>query len=210
MRLIMMRHGATAGNAERRYVGRRTDEPLSDAGRAQCARAGCLPEVRRVYVSPLLRACETARLCFPQAELVPVPGLEEFDFGAFEGRSALEMAHDEAYRAWVEGGCVDRCPGGESRASYVARSNAALAEVLRQEARAGATQVVVVAHGGTIMAALSPFAQDEGDGDAYFRWQVGTCEGYVATVHLQGSEIALADCRRFSALSSATAEGVCS
>lgn len=205
MRLVMMRHGATAGNAERRYVGRRTDERLSDEGRAQCLRAGIVPAVRTVYASPLLRTRETARLCFPQARVVPVPGLEEFDFGVFEGRNAQEMEHDEAYRAWVEGGCVGRCPGGESRATFVARSNAALVELLRQAARAGAPEVVVVAHGGTIMAALSASAQEAGDADNYYCWQVGTCEGYVATVWLQGSEPALSDCRRFRALSDAFA-----
>ena len=31
------------------------------------------------------------------------------------------MEHDAAYRAWVDGGCAGRCPGGEDRAEYTAR-----------------------------------------------------------------------------------------
>ncbi len=190
-----MRHGATAGNAQRRYVGRCTDEPLNEEGRAQCLRAGAYPQVKKVYTSPLVRAVQTARLCFPQARVQMVPGLEEFDFGAFEGRSAHEMEDDAAYRAWVESGCVAACPGGESRAAYVARSNAALVDTLRQAAGEHEEHVVVVAHGGTIMAAFSAFAADEGGlaagEESYFRWQVGTCEGYEAEVRFDGETLAL-------------------
>ena len=198
MRLVLMRHGATRGNAQRRYVGAGTDEPLSEEGRAQCERAGVLPQVKLVYVSPLLRARQTAGICFPQAQVVAVPGLEEFDFGIFEGRTAQEMERDEAYRTWVEGGCVGCCPGGESRDTYVERSNAALVGLLYEAAGRGETEVVVVAHGGTIMAAMSVFARNQGGADDYYRWHVDTCEGYVATVHLQEIGLVLADCRRFS------------
>lgn len=200
MRLVLMRHGATAGNAQRRYVGARTDEPLSEEGRAQCVQAGVFPQVNRVYVSPLLRARQSAGVCFPQARIVEVPGLEEFDFGIFEGRTAQEMERDVSYRAWVEGGCVGRCPGGESREEYAARSNAALASLLCEAADCGETEVVVVAHGGTIMAAMSAFAQGQGGGDSYYRWHVGTCEGYAATVHLREGVPLLTDCLRFSRL----------
>lgn len=201
MRLVLMRHGATGGNAQRRYVGARTDEPLSEEGRAQCRRAGVFPQVKRVYVSPLLRARQSANICFPEAQVVVVPGLEEYDFGIFEGRTAQEMERDEAYRTWVEGGCVGRCPGGESRGEYVERSNAALAGLLCEAADRGETEVVVVAHGGTIMAGMSVFARSQEGVDDYYRWHVGTCEGYVATAHLQGAGLVLADCRRFSEIS---------
>ena len=205
MRLLIMRHGSTAGNAARRYVGRQTDEPLSEEGRAACLHAGICPLVDTVYVSPLLRARQTAQLCFPHACLCPVPGLEEYDFGIFEGKSYRDMEHDPAYRAWVDGGCVGTCPGGESRAEFVARSNAALASLLRRAAAHDEREVTVVAHGGTIMAAFSSFAHDApgtvppGIGD-YFAWQVGTCEGYVATVSIDGDRMQLLDAERFERL----------
>ena len=199
MRLVLMRHGATAGNALRRYVGARTDEPLSAEGRAQCLRAGVFPQVERVYVSPLLRARQTAGICFPHARAIEVPGLEEFDFGAFEGRSAREMEHDGAYRAWVEGNCEGRCPKGESREEYVSRSNAALVDLLHVAAGREEAEVVVVAHGGTIMAAFSALAAADEARD-YFSWHVGTCEGYSAEVCFRGDEVMLEDCTRFSVL----------
>ena len=206
MRLILMRHGATPGNEQRRYVGCRTDEPLSAAGRTQCAQAGTYDQVEKVYVSPMLRAQQTARTCFPQAQLQVVPGLQEIDFGSFEGKSAQDMKHDEAYRAWVDSGCQITCPGGESHDGYVARSNAALESLLRKAAQNGEQQVIVVAHGGTIMAALSVFthvgADDEGelssDTTNYFRWNVGNCEGYSANVRFDEAKLTLADSEYFS------------
>ena len=195
----MMRHGATPGNEERRYVGRRTDEPLSDVGRAQCkqARVPTSETARVVYASPLLRARQTAEICFPQARVVTVVGLEEFDFGLFEGRTARQMEHDAHYRMWVEGGCRGACPNGESLESFCARSNATLAVLLRREGARGTREVVVVAHGGTIMAAFDAFAAYEGNGQDPFRWHVGNCQGYVANVVTCGQGLLFEDVRAF-------------
>lgn len=200
MRVVLMRHGATAGNAERRYVGRRTDEPLSAEGRAQCEWVGAFPSVGKVYVSPLRRARETAALCFPNAAVEVVDGLAEFDFGSFERRCADEMADDVAYRAWVDGGCVGRCPGGDSRASFLRRTGEALVGLLREAEACDEELVVVVAHGGTIMAALSELASHEATGDGYFEWQVGPCEGYVAEAVSTCGGVALRDVRHFERL----------
>jgi alpha-ribazole phosphatase len=201
MRLYLMRHGATAGNELRRYVGRASDEPLSETGVTQCARAGSFAQVELVYASPQQRAVQTARLCFPEARVVEVAGLEEYDFGDFEGRSASDMVDDAAYRAWVDGGCVARCPGGESREEYVRRTNAALADLLKQASQRGEERVFVVAHGGTIMAALSELCDEvPSGGDRYFGWHVGCCEGYEANVHLVGGAIRLSRPTRFTRL----------
>ncbi len=174
MRVVLLRHGATAGNEAHRYVGCRTDEPLSSLGMAQCARFGRDCGVAKVYVSPLLRARQTAQLCFPCATCTSVPGLEEFDFGAFEGRTAQEMERDAAYRAWVDSWCERPCPDGDTQADFALRTRAALDSLLRDAARLGEQQVVIVAHGGTIMAAL----------DGFYSKSVGNCEGYVAEARL--------------------------
>lgn len=201
MTLVLLRHGATPGNERHCYVGKRTNESLSDAGRAQCAALGTREDVELVYASSLLRARQTAELCFPCAHVVSVAGLEEFDFGDFEGRTANEMADDAAYRAWVDSSCVDACPNGESRASYLQRSNTALAGVLREARERGEQRVVVVAHGGTIMAAMSAFAAPDERKD-YFEWHVGTAQGYTAQVAFadSSSQPVFSHCQRFSKL----------
>ena len=201
MRIVLMRHGATEGNECRRYVGRRTDEPLSAAGRAQCLEAGVHPELRLAYVSGMLRARQSAEICFPQAELRVVPGLEEFDFGDFEGKSAQDLERDEAYRAWVDSGCKAPCPGGDEREAYCARVAQAMRTLMRDVAQRGERDLVVVAHGGTVMATLSSFADARREGvngyDDYFCWQLRPAEGYAAQVRFDGGVPRIEDVERF-------------
>ena len=172
MRIWLIRHGLTALGEEKRYQGS-TDTPLSDAGRRALQ-----PDDRfaRVYCSPLLRAAETAEILFPSAEKRMVPDLREMDFGAFEGRGWWEMEQDAAYRAWVEGGCVGKCPGGEDREGFSARVQAAFAALVEREKKAGASELVIIAHGGTQMAALSRWGMPQKD---YFEWQTPCACGWL-------------------------------
>ena len=158
MLIYLLRHGETAWNRERRYQGL-TDIPLSDRGRALLGRADFSPE--RVYVSPLLRARETAAVLFPEAEQVTVLDFREMDFGAFEGRTAEEMADDPTYRVWVAGGCRGRCRG---RAAFV--------KLLETEQE----QLVIVAHGGVQMAILERYAKPHRD---YFHWHAPCGGGFL-------------------------------
>lgn len=190
MRVLLLRHGATEGNEQRRYVGRRTDDPLSPKGRRQCLRAGVCESVAKVYASPMLRARQTAKLCFPHARVVPVDGLQEFDFGEFEGRTADDMTDDAAYRAWVEGYCMGLCPGGESLDDFVWRTKKALTTVFHVACEQSEKLVVIVAHGGTIMAAL----------DGFYDKSVGNCEGFVADVCLMDESFELQGPMRFASL----------
>lgn len=179
MELVLIRHGQTPGNAEGRYVGS-TDEPLSAEGREQAEAAARETHalhvgIQRVYVSPLRRARETAAIMFPHIEQRVVPGIEEFDFGEFEGRTAEEMADFEPYRNWVESGCTTQCPGGESRARFQDRTCTALERLIQEAHGRDEERVVVVAHGGTIMSFLDRHANSD---RSYFDWQVSNCEGY--------------------------------
>ena len=152
MKLYLIRHGLTRLGEEKRYQGA-LNEGLSARGRAELKRAELAPE--RVYVSPMLRARETAAILFPASVQLVIPDLREMDFGAFEGRGWWEMEHDAAYRAWVDGGCTGRCPGGEDLPEYAARVCTALEALLQREE----DPLVIVAHGGTQMAALERWGE---------------------------------------------------
>lgn len=171
--IYLLRHGETAYNAEKRYQGVR-DIPLSDAGRAKLRRADFSP--RTVYVSPLCRARESASILFPTAAQTVVPGLREMCFGAFEGRNYEEMEHDPAYRAWVDGGCMGRCPGGESRAEFSERVCAAFERLADAAVRVGENTLVIAAHGGTQMAVLERYAVPRRD---YYAWCAPNGGGYI-------------------------------
>lgn len=173
-RIELIRHGETALQAEHRYQGV-TDAPLSAAGRAalRAANADVLPA--RVIVTPLRRTQETAAILFPGVEQIVVPGLQEMHFGRFEGRSYLEMAEDPDYRAWVDGMCLGRCPGGESKEEYVQRITAAFSALLEQARDEAWSDCVIVAHGGTQMALLEAYADEVRD---YYDWQLPCGHGY--------------------------------
>lgn len=164
-RVYLIRHGLTEGNRRRRYIGR-TDEPLCPEGHAALS-AFSPSDIETVYVSPLLRARETAAILFPGVQQIAVDGLREMDFGAFENRSADDMKDDAAYRAWVDGMCEGDCPGGENRCSFVARTVRAFERICASD---GSKTLVIVAHGGTIMALMSELGEPQRD---YWSWHVG-------------------------------------
>lgn len=172
MRLELIRHGETVLQKEHRYQGV-TDAPLSPPGRDVLHPAGALPE--RVAVTPLRRTRETAELLFPGVPQLVIPGLQEMNFGRFEGKNYLEMENDPDYRTWVDGMCLGRCPGGESKAEYVRRVTRAFSALLDQALEQRWKDCVIVAHGGTQMAVLERFAVEKKD---YYSWQLPCGHGY--------------------------------
>ena len=62
MEVILVRHGITEGNKEKRFVGR-LDVPLAPEGEAMAREtAPLMPPVEHLYVSPMLRCRQTADL----------------------------------------------------------------------------------------------------------------------------------------------------
>ncbi|MCF2616165.1 histidine phosphatase family protein [Oscillibacter valericigenes] len=173
MKVWLLRHGRTAWNGEHRYQGR-TDVPLSPEGEAELRQAEFTPPV--VYVSPLCRTGQTAAKLFPGAEQIVVKDLAEMDFGAFEGRNYVEMEHDPDYRAWVDGGCMGRCPGGEDWAAFSARVCGAAERLMEDGLARKENCLTVVAHGGVLMAVMERFALPE---RGYFDWNAPCGGGYV-------------------------------
>ena len=176
--IILLRHGKTQGNLENRYNGR-TDDPLCTEGVAQAQAEPHYPEISLVYASPMRRAQQTAGIFFPNAALVTVQDLREMDFGDFEGRTAQEMAEDDAYRAWVAGGCIDVCPNGEGVPGFARRAAAAFAGCIEDAIARGESRIGVAVHGGVIMAILTAFS---GSSEPYNAWYVQNCGGYELTI----------------------------
>ena len=98
LKLILVRHGETQGNKLKRYIGKRTDEPL-------CPEAGNMlaqlayPEVQAVYASPMIRCTQTAGILFPGKKLNIIDELAECDFGEFENKNYQELDGNEHYQS---------------------------------------------------------------------------------------------------------------
>ncbi|MEA5039959.1 MAG: histidine phosphatase family protein [Clostridiaceae bacterium] len=194
MEIFLIRHGMTAGNKAKRYIGR-TDEPLSSEGEALARESGCFPDVRRVFVTPLLRTQQTASILFPNAEQRIEPDLREMDFGKFENRSADEMSSDYAYRAWVDGSCLSPCPGGEGVAGFAERVRAAFTEAVRE--KQSPARAIFVLHGGTIMAIMDGFSAEK---RGYYDWFSQNCRGWRAALSWDGGRPVLHDCESLKTL----------
>ena len=82
MKVYLIRHGATKGNRERRYVGS-TDEPLL-AEEIPGLQRKDMPPAARIYASPMRRCIQTAAVLYPGREPLVVDDLAECSFGDFE------------------------------------------------------------------------------------------------------------------------------
>ena len=189
--LVMLRHGSTAVSERRAYAGW-LDVPLSPRGESEALAGGTHPELATVYVSPSIRACQTAQLRFPNAAQLVRDGLREMNFGAFEGRTADEMADDAAYRAWVDGNCEGPCPGGESRTALIERTSHAIRGIVRETVAHGENRAVIVAHGGTIMAVMCELT-----GGAYFSFAAEHYGGYRLELEQEDERVHLLSYDRF-------------
>ena len=122
LRLLLLRHGETAWNRERRYQGW-TDTPLSPEGLVQAeAAARELKEhaFAAVYASPLRRARDTAAaIAAPHGlEVETDPAFRELAFGEWEGLTLDEARVRDAalYEGWARTPHLFSPPGGESLA----------------------------------------------------------------------------------------------
>jgi broad specificity phosphatase PhoE len=167
-RLVFLRHGETAYNAENRLQGQR-DVALNARGREQARavgrtlRARIGPEIERLeaaeafVASPLERARETMEIAREAMGLKPGgyrldPVLKELSFGAWEGLTwpEIEARDPKGLRAREKDKWNFAPPGGESYAM--------LAERLRPWLGGLTGDAFVVSHGGVARALMTLIA----------------------------------------------------
>lgn len=148
--LILIRHGETEWNRERRMQGQ-TDTPLSDIGRAQAAALGrrfAGADFAALYSSDLSRAHHTADAVAAVTghEIRLDRALREREFGLFEGLTADEIAarYPEEYARFKARDPDWAVAGGESPRAFYARCMETLGRIAR---RHHGETVVVVTHG---------------------------------------------------------------
>ena len=152
MRLILVRHGESEGNARGVLQGH-TDFGLSALGEEQAratAERLARESVDRIISSPLRRAAETAAMIAERLGLLvePEPGLMEYDIGVASGLTGAELRerHPQIMEAYARGE-RPQFEGEEGRDVFEARLLLVLESLrLREET------VVAVAHGGVVSA----------------------------------------------------------
>lgn len=150
--LLLVRHGATAHTAERRYSGSTgANPPLSALGEQQAAAVAArlareAGPVAAVVSSPVRRAHQTAGTVAAALGLAVETDddLREIDFGDLEGLTGAEI--EQQHPGLLAGWRADAelaTPGGESVAEVAARVAAARDRVARRHAEG---TLVLVSH----------------------------------------------------------------
>jgi probable phosphoglycerate mutase len=151
--LLLMRHGQTRANLERRWQGHQ-DGQLTDEGRRQAELlAGNVPRVAALYASPLARAADTARpiAATQELEVVHDDRLKEISFGEWEGmtRAEIEERFPEESAVFFNGKDVRRGRTGETFIEVRRRVGESLDDIA---GRHPGQTVGVVSHGGVTRA----------------------------------------------------------
>ena len=151
--VLLVRHGQSRGNAERRFGGH-TATPLSARGRNQAvatARTLKAESLTAIYSSDLARAMETAK---PLANMTGLTvqvttAFRERSVGVMEGLTFEDAAqqHPEQYAALLRRDFDYVLSGGESYRQLLDRARQKLDEII-DEHRGG--KIAVFSHTGTI------------------------------------------------------------
>ena len=157
--LVLVRHGETAWSLSGQHTGR-TDIALTGRGEDEArALAPVMAGMRfeHVLTSPAGRARRTCELSGLAAASRIDPDLAEWDYGAYEGRSSVDIRRDRP--DWVL--CRDGCPDGEDAEQVCARADRLIARLRTLDGN-----VALFSHGqfGTSLAARwigLPIAQSQ-------------------------------------------------
>lgn len=172
MEISFIRHFATRGNKEKRYIGV-TDEPLDAESIPADFRS--YPEAEIVVVSPMKRCVETAGLLYPGIPQIVCKDFRECDFGEFEGKNYEELKDNPLYQKWLDSVGTIPFPGGESHEAFCERCVSGMEQIMERLIEEGYREAAVVVHGGTIMAVLAAFAEERQE---FYHWQAANGKGY--------------------------------
>ena len=151
-RIILIRHGETRANRQRRYVGV-TESELTSYGKYQ---ARCLKKriakdtIDRIFVSPSRRALDFSKIVFGNRKKEIFESLQEMNFGIFEGLTYSQALkkYPQAYGRWLKNPQRFNIPKAEALIDFKARVFSALKEVISNN---NGKTIAMVTHGGPIM-----------------------------------------------------------
>ncbi|MGH3133044.1 MAG: histidine phosphatase family protein [Gaiellaceae bacterium] len=155
--IVMVRHGETDWNRERRFQGH-ADVPLNEAGRSQVrelAERLFGESFSLAYTSPLRRASESAEILAAQLgfEVRPSEALKEVDVGSWSGLTTpeVEARFPDGYRRWVDW----RVAGWDDGESYEVLGRRVVAGLYEIAERHPDEHLLAVTHGGPIRSAMA-------------------------------------------------------
>jgi broad specificity phosphatase PhoE len=152
--IVLVRHGETDWNRERRYQGH-ANTPLNEDGRRQAEELVELlaaEAVTALYTSPLRRASETAEIIAAKLGVRPrvLEALREIDVGAWEG-----LTIDEVREQYPKRYAADWHSGWEDGETYDELERRVVPALVELGSKHDGGRVVGVTHAGPIRAAIA-------------------------------------------------------
>ncbi len=177
MRLILVRHGETAGRSSIRFYGK-TDIPLSDEGIKQMESVGdCLDGelFHMAFSSPLSRSYEGAKIIQGDRniEIYKIEEFIEINFGRWEGLTLEEIKDrdEELFYEWRRNVWNFDYPEGDKRKDFIERVRRGVDRVL-EIAEEGS--ILLVLHKGILRVILNYLLDNSEDPSFTFEADLGS------------------------------------
>ncbi len=174
MNIMLIRHGLTKSNVDKKYLGRMDEKLILSEKKRLKDKWSDIYNPDLIFVSPMKRCLESADIIFSEnaKNKIVIDELKEIDFGIFEGKSYEMLKDDKEYKKWLDSGGTSVIPKGESREYFIKRTIKGFNKALKIAKEKNAKDIVLVVHGGTIMAILSEISKRN-----YYDFQIKNGEG---------------------------------
>ncbi|WP_165069484.1 histidine phosphatase family protein [Marisediminicola senii] len=174
-RLVLVRHGETEWSRTGQHTSV-TDLPLTETGEQQARNVGTALAGRTfglVLSSPRQRALQTAELAGYGAHMHLDENLSEWDYGAYEGRTSVDIVAGlgHPWNLWLDGVPAGETPG-ESRDDVRRRATAVIERSM--PVLDGGDDVLCFAHGHMLRAIAAAWIDLPAQDGAVFSLATGT------------------------------------
>ncbi|MGN7297172.1 histidine phosphatase family protein [Ferdinandcohnia sp. SAFN-114] len=157
MVVYLVRHGITAWNKEKRYLGHTDIEIIrgEQSGLIKLKKELTHIHFDHIFTSDLRRCQESLKLLNIPAPETEDDRLRELDFGDWEGKTYDELKDQKAYQNWLNNWEKGIIPNGESTDTFSGRIDAFFNERF-QQTRHNET-ILIMTHGGVIRYVVSKY-----------------------------------------------------
>lgn len=185
-KLILIRHGETNYNLEKKYCGH-SDILMNRKGVSQIKKLSKKVKsfhIDKIYSSDLKRAVQTSKILFNNRPVTRLEELREMNFGVFEGLDfeAIHEKFEDYHNLWLHDPMKVTIPGGESFKDFKKRVIAKIRVLLRKHKD---ETVAIVAHGGTIRLIICYLFKKS----FKFFWQVEQRPGALNIIHIKNGRV---------------------
>lgn len=174
--IILIRHGKTSWNIDRRYLGK-TDQSLCAIGINELrdfVKNNIYMTVDTVISSSMKRCIETSRIIYPNKSIVILDDLSEIDFGKFEGKTYEDLKDDSEYIKWIDSMGKTSVGNIEPQQKFYKRTLSAFYETTTYGYKNGLNKIAIITHGGVIMNIMSRLTEQKD----IFMWQCRNGGGF--------------------------------